>query len=53
MAEHEILDTFYEKLTQKDIDEDFLESLKDLISEDKFSKENFIELIEGVSDGKA
>ena len=51
MAEHEILDNFYEKLTQKDIDEDFIESLKDSISNDTFSKENFIELIEGVCDG--
>ena len=51
MAQHEILDEFYSKL-DKDPSEEFIESLKDLISEDNFTKENFIDLIEGTFDGE-
>lgn len=51
MTQHEILDEFYTKL-EETCDEKFIESLKDLISDDSFTKENFIELIEGAFDGK-
>lgn len=51
MTQHEILDEFYSKVDE-DFDEDFIESLKDLILNDNFSKENFIDLIEGVINGK-
>ena len=37
---------------QENFDDKIIESLKDLISEDKFTKENFIELIEGAFDSK-
>ena len=51
MAQHEILDEFYRNI-DGDFDDEFIDSLKELISNDKFSKENFINLIEGDSDGK-
>lgn len=51
MTQHEILDEFYSKL-DKNPSEEFIKSLKDLISDDNFTKENFIELIEGAFDGK-
>lgn len=53
MTQHEILDEFYNKLEKNDIDETIIESLKDLILNEKFTKENFIELIEGAFDGQA
>lgn len=51
MAQHEILDEFYHKLNEE-LDEEFIESLKKLIFEDNFSKDNFINLIDGAFDGK-
>lgn len=51
MAQHEILDEFYTNITE-DFDDEFIESLKDLISNDNFTKENFIDIIEGAFDGK-
>lgn len=51
MAQHEILDNFYTKIDDE-FDEEFIESLKDLILNDDFSKENFIDLIEGAFNGQ-
>ena len=51
MAQHEILDEFYHKI-EEEPDEEFVESLKKLIFEDNFSKDNFINLIDGAFDGK-
>ena len=53
MTQHEILDEFYNKLEENDIDETVIKSLKDLILNDEFTKETFIELIEGAFDGQA
>ena len=50
MAQHEILDEFYSKLDKQS--EEFIESLKDLITNDNFTKENFNDLIEGAFDGE-
>lgn len=51
MSQHEILDEFYSKLEENGVDEKFINSLNELISNDELSKDNLINLIEGVFDG--
>lgn len=51
MAQHEILDGFYTKLKENGIGEEFVSSLNELILNDELSKDNLINLIEGVFDG--
>lgn len=51
MSQHEILDEFYSKLKENGVDEKFINSLNELILNDELSKDNLINLIEGVFDG--
>lgn len=51
MSQHEILDGFYCKLEENGVDEEFINSLNELILNDDLSKDNLINLIEGVFDG--
>lgn len=51
MSQHEILDEFYSKLEENGVDEKFINSLNELTLNDELSKDNLINLIEGVFDG--
>ena len=52
MVQHEMLDEFFEKLEEKEIDEIIINDLKKEFAKDKISKDNLINLInEGVCDG--
>lgn len=44
----DFLDYFFKELKREELDDGFIDSLKNLIASDEFSEENIIELIEGV-----